>query len=74
MPETHLVWTEDGYCLEVHRVLPPKSPSSTLCEEIVNNERISTDTNPIEVKELLRVTNNLIVSILKPLLNGLWFE
>ncbi|XP_076298733.1 lipase 3 isoform X1 [Lasioglossum baleicum] len=37
--ETHHIWTKDGYCLDVHRVLPPKShenPSNGLCDDGVN--------------------------------------
>lgn len=30
--ETHHIWTEDGYCLDVHRVLPSTSDENSNCD------------------------------------------
>ncbi|XP_043260210.1 lipase 3-like isoform X2 [Colletes gigas] len=35
--ETHHIWTEDGYCLDVHRVLPPKTDENLGCDPSENN-------------------------------------
>lgn len=41
IPEIHHVWTEDGYCLEMHRVLSPNdrvSSTSIHRNTIINND------------------------------------
>ncbi|XP_054002055.1 lipase 3-like isoform X1 [Hylaeus anthracinus] len=46
--ETHQIWTEDGYCLDVHRVLPPKTDENEYCKNnvnIVHNRKITEYTN-----------------------------
>lgn len=41
IPETHHIWTEDGYCLSVHRVLPKKQYEHS--HDFNENEHILND-------------------------------
>ncbi|KAM0731929.1 Lipase 3 [Formica fusca] len=38
IPETHRVWTEDGYCLNAHRVLSPRDQVSIKVDSITNTD------------------------------------
>lgn len=38
IPETHHIWTEDGYCLNVHRVLSPRDQVSIKADSIINTD------------------------------------
>lgn len=38
IPETHRVWTEDGYCLNAHRVLSPRDQVSIKADSITNTD------------------------------------
>lgn len=60
--ETHHIWTEDGYCLDVHRVLPPKSqgnPSNDLNENDVKNLN---DKNVTEARVPILIHHGLLSS------------
>ncbi|KAL6440421.1 hypothetical protein ACFW04_003148 [Cataglyphis niger] len=43
--ETHHIWTEDGYCLNVHRVLSPRDQVSIKAESIINIDTAVIDNN-----------------------------
>ncbi|CAL7948812.1 unnamed protein product [Xylocopa violacea] len=46
--ETHNIWTEDGYCLDVHRVLSPKSDENLDCDMNKNSTQSLNDKKTIE--------------------------
>ncbi|KOC66701.1 Lipase 3 [Habropoda laboriosa] len=46
--ETHHIWTEDGYCLDVHRILPSKLHKHSYYDRSENNVEILNDKRPIE--------------------------
>ncbi|CAK9822142.1 Lipase 3 [Anthophora retusa] len=48
VPETHQIWTEDGYCLVVHRILPPKVHKNSYHDRSKDNVEILNDKKTIE--------------------------
>lgn len=52
MSETHHIWTEDGYCLDVHRVLPPNGYENS-CRDLRENIEVQDDTKAAEVNYVM---------------------
>lgn len=45
IPEIHHIWTEDGYCLNVHRVLSSNDQVSIKTDSITNTDTVVIDNN-----------------------------
>ncbi|XP_015182224.1 PREDICTED: lipase 3-like isoform X2 [Polistes dominula] len=55
IPETHYIWTEDGYCLTVHRIIGPKTSNEQLTDSNVTSNTEQNVTDDSEISTLLNV-------------------
>ncbi|XP_078044145.1 lipase 3 [Augochlora pura] len=60
--ETHSIWTEDGYCLDVHRVLPPKSHGNSCNEDGENSVTSLNNVNVTEARVPVLIHHGLLSS------------
>lgn len=73
--ETHQIWTEDDYCLNVHRVLPPNDrvpsnidiPHPNLDTNItfINNDKNSDSSDSLNCQQVLEALESCNTNISK---------
>ncbi|KAI4494095.1 hypothetical protein M0802_009249 [Mischocyttarus mexicanus] len=61
IPETHYIWTEDDYCLTVHRIIGPKTSNVQLTNSNVTSNTEQTITDDLEKSTILNLDKSTLI-------------